>query len=535
LRDYQSAATTSIHAAFESHSRVLAVLATGLGKTVIFSTIAAGWTNGRALVVAPMIELIGQAAKKIRRITGQMPAIEQADQWSNESSWAKNQFIVGSKQTLCAKGKRYQRFEDVGLLVLDEADNMLTQPVAEMVDWYVDLGAKVLGVTATPKRHDRKAMKNVFETCAYEMSIFDAVEAGWLVAPKAHCIQLESLDLSQVGTKGKHGDFKDGELARAMEDDKVVFEVAEVTARESGPLKTVVYCASVEEARKISHRLVDNYQLKADWVCGDVRLCDKTRRRKVLGSFTDDPEGIQIVCNVGVLTRGWDFPALQHIVMARPTRSLNLYCQIMGRGTRPLDGIVDFEGSTPELRRAAIAASRKPHFKVTDLRDNTLAHKLVTTADVLGGKMGLGVVERAKKIMAEFGAAMDVDEALKQAQTEIEKRERAKLRRIESRAKYKRLEADPFDADQRSDISKPRPSGARMPFGRHKGKSFAELPDFYLRWLTTNIDSPRWNWVKGSAWGEINRRKKARQPAVAVVDDFWSKLKTMTETVHANH
>jgi superfamily II DNA or RNA helicase len=464
--------------------------------------------TGRVLVVAPLIELIGQAAKKIRKITGNMPAIEQGTNWSNESAWARNQFIVGSKQTLTSKSKRFQRFVDVGLVVLDEADVMLTKPVAEMVDWFIERGAKVLGVTATAKRGDGRAMKNMYETCAYEMSIADAIPLGWLVSPKAHCIQLESLDLSEVGTKGANGDFKDGELARVMEDDKVVCEVAEVTAAESANLKTVVYCAGVEEARKVAHRLVDHYHLKADWVCGDQRLCDSSRRREVIRSFTQDPQGVQIVCNVGVLTRGWDFPGLEHIVMARPTKSLNLFTQIMGRGTRPLEGVVDFENSTPELRIAAIANSSKPHFKVTDLRDNALQHKLVSTVDVLGGKMGLEVLKAAKKKLASADQAIDVNEALNEAQRELESKERRRLARLEAKAKYKRVEADPFDPHQRGTVSKNGGRVVRMIFGKYKGQPLSEIPTDYLRHMVSE-NKVRQPWLKGAMWGEINRRRKA--------------------------
>jgi superfamily II DNA or RNA helicase len=523
LRDYQNEAYRSTHDAFQTHTRVLVVLPTGLGKTVLFAALADDWPRGRVLVVAPLIQLIGQAAKKIRQMTSVMPSIEQANQWSNESEWARNPFIVGSKQTLTAKTKRYQRFVDVGLVVLDEADAQLTKPVAEMVDWFVEKGAKVLGVTATPKRKDQRAMKNMYEACAYEMSIADAIPLGWLVSPKAHSIQLESLDLSEVGTKGADGDFKDGELARVMEDEKVVCEVAAVTAAESANLKTVVYCAGVEEARKVAHRLVDTHHLRADWVCGDQRLCNEARRAEVIRSFTQDPDGIQIVCNVGVLTRGWDFPGLEHIVMARPTRSLNLFTQIMGRGTRPLEGVVDFENSSPESRLASIAESAKPYFKVTDLRDNTLAHKLISTADVLGGKMGFDVVDAAKKRLAEAGHAIDVNQALADAQREIERRERERLARVDARAKYKRVEADPFDPNQRSTVAKTNGRVVRMLFGKHKGQPLSEIPTGYLQWFVSEKERGP-GWLRGSIYNELRKRRPQQPP-----DNFWKVFSQLTE------
>ncbi len=170
-----------------------------------------------------------------------------------------------------------------------------------------------------------------------------------------------------------------------LEATETVYEIAEVTARESGKLKTAVYCSSVAEAQLVAERLVDNYGLKADWICADQKLCTDQRRKEVLTSFQEDPQGVQFLCNVGILTIGWDFPALEHIVMARPTKSLSLYTQIFGRGTRPLEGVVDFDASTPETRLAAIAGSLKPHFRMTDLVDASMEHKIVTSVDVLGG------------------------------------------------------------------------------------------------------------------------------------------------------
>lgn len=526
LRDYQTNARDAIDIAFEQHRRVLCVLPTGMGKTELFVAVANDWNIGRVLVVAPQLQLIGQAAKKIYQRTGVMPAIEQASEWSNESPWARNQYVVGSKQTLTGKNKRYQRFQEVGLLIVDEA-HLFSKLLADMIDWFVERGAKVLAVTATPKRHDGKAMANIVDTCAYEMYLRDAIDLGWLVAPRAHCAQLESLDLSEVGTKGSKGDFKDGELAKAMEDEKVICEVAEITASESVGLKTVVYCASVNEARRVAHRLVDTHHLKADWVCGDVAKCSEDYRKRVLDSFTEDPDGVQIVCNVGVLTTGWDFPGLEHIVMARPTRSLALFTQIMGRGTRPLPGVVDFPGSTAETRKAAIAASRKPHFKVTDLRDNSLKHKLISTVDVLGGEMGLEVVKRAKKAMEKAGGAIDVNEALEIARLELEEKERKRLAKLKAKADYRRTEADLFGGHAEAEPVSGRMRTARMTFGKHKGKPLDQVPHGYIRWAIENKIGP--NWLRNSMRSELYFRSGRAAAPVVQPDAFKESITALLE------
>lgn len=530
LRDYQVDAVAACWKAWEQHQRVMLVLPTGTGKTEIFVSLASDWKDGRVMVIAPMIELIGQAARKISQRTGVMPGIEQGSNRSNEHELCRSPFVVASKQTLTGVSERYKRFEDIGLVIIDECHLAATKKYKEMLDYYAQRGAKILGVTATPKRHDEIAMGNLFDECAYQLSIQQAVAQGWLVPAKAQCVEVKSLDLSAVGSS--KGDFKNEELAKVMEDEKVVHEIASITAQEHRGEKTVVFCASVNEARAVSDVLNDRYGLHSEWVCGDARLCPKHERHVRLKKFTEGDVGV--VCNVGVLTTGWDFPGLKHIVMARPTKSLPLYTQIFGRGTRPLAGVVDFEDSTAASRRAAIEASDKPHFRITDLRDNSLRHKLVTAVDVLGGKDLSDAVRRRAALVMAAGVA-DVQETLEQVTAELRKeREEADRRRLaamQARAQYDRRDVDPFDLASSATTPQRHRSKTRMPFGKHKGKSLSEVPTGYLEWLH---NQGRRGWLHNLITAELQQRGRVAQPpppkAEQVQLDFFSSLR---EKIHA--
>lgn len=527
LRPYQVDCTAAIRADFLKFDSLLIELATGLGKTEVFTEIARLWEQGRVLVVCPMIELIAQAASKICKRTGIMPDIEQGENRSNESEWGRNAFVVASKQSLCsgkARGvRRWERFKDIGLVIVDEAHLSLTQEYADMFAYFRGMGAKFLGVTATAKRHDKRALGQLYHHCSYQYGIVPAVSDGWLVSAVAECVQLKTLDLSNVGTSyTEHGkDFNKSELSEKLENLETVYEIADVTARESGNLKTVVYCASVEEAKLVAERLADNYQIKADWVCSKKELCSDQRRADVLKSFTTEADGVQIVCNVGILTTGWDFPGLQHIVMARPTRSLSLYAQIFGRGTRPLEGVVDFTDSTADLRRAAIAASAKPNFKVTDLVDASMEHKIVTSVDVLGGKYEMPVVERVKKeILESQGGPIDVEAALQAAEEELrrqrEEAERKQRALVQARAEYAKVQVDPFDAYSRSSGTSVRKSHIVMPFGKHARQSISDIPTDYLRFVVEKCERIK-PYLKNAIKGELDTRSgkeaKPTQPA----------------------
>lgn len=510
LRKYQDDALTAILREFLTHRAVMVELPTGMGKTELFVSLAEGWGTGRVLVVVPTLELIRQAAKKIFKRTGIEPGIEQGKRRSNESSWGRSQFVVGCKPTLCGTKKRYERFSGIGLVIVDECHLAETSAYKEMLDYFRAQGAFILGVSATPKRKNGKIQSSIFDVCAFHMSLADAIHDGWLAPPVAHCVQIESLDLSTVKTTA--GDFNQEELAKVMEEERVVFEIAEVVSRESGSMKTIVFCASIKEAMAVSDLLVDKYHLKSAWVCGDKNLVDDDRRYEILQSFQNDPDGIQIVCNVGVLTTGYDFPGLEHIVVARPTKSLTLYTQILGRGTRTLPGTVDFYPSTPETRKAAIEASAKPHFKITDMADNSLQHKLISVADVMGGGMESAIIERAKVSLQRSSDAMNVDQALIDAKRELEAEQeelaRRKRAQIDAKARYNRVAVDPFDEGQRGELVDREKPVRVMKFGKYKGQPLADVPKDYLLWA---VKQEYLKFAHGGIFQELKRRKKERE------------------------
>ena len=472
LRDYQRECLERIAEGHKQHDSICVELATGTGKTVIFCRYAAEQEYGRSLIVCPQITLIRQASAKILEETGIAPAIEQASLWSDEQiDGLRSPYIVASKQTLTKRNKagaaRYERFRDVGLVVIDECHYAATAIYREMVDWFKERGAKILGVSATVKRSDEIAMSSVFDACVYQYGIREACDDGWLVKPRVRCKQIESLDLTDVKTGATFNgtDFNRQQLDAKLSNPAVVYEIAEAIDHETRGKRTAVYCSSVNEAQAISELLVDNYGIPAAWVCADERRVSKADWSSIIDRFSTGD--LTHVCNVGQLTTGWDLPQLEAIVMARPTQSRVLYTQIMGRGTRPLPGVVDFAGSTDESRRKAIAHSAKSNFLVVDCVDNSLSHKVVTVADVLSGNeetMRDAVVRSALSAKDP----VDIDEAALAASWEQEVAEHEALRRrraqIEADAKFNTLDVDAFDGGlvQTRDVKQFTPATAKQ-------------------------------------------------------------------------
>ena len=497
-------------------------------NTVYFTKYASEWgrdgglfsQSGRVLVICPQITLIGQAAKKIRKETGIMPAIEQAENWSNESEWARSPFVVASKQTLTSGNgtRRYERFKDVGLVIVDEAHYAVTELYANMLGWFRDRGAKVLGVTATAKRHDKRAMGQVFDECVYQYGIQDAIPDGWLVPVKVTCKQLEKLDLSEVTSRNSpiYGqDFNQKQLNEKLENPEVIYEISEAINQETRNKKTAVYCSSVNEAQAVAEYLVDRYEIKADWICADKARCTDKRREETMRSFTEDPEGVSHLCNVGMLTTGWDFPGLECIVNARPTRSLALYTQIFGRLTRPAerDGrpVVDQVEDCADARKTAIAESVKPYGRMIDLVDNSLEHKLVTAVDVLGGRWSLAERELVKEQLKDKEGPVEIDDEVLEARRELERREEERLRaeraKRKARAKFSDREVDPF--------------GGRRGSSRLNGKYKEPASDKQCRYL----------WVLGLK--DVNQFSLSKAQAGRMITQF-KNGKTADEVKYLN-
>lgn len=520
LRPYQAEAKAAVEAALREHDSTLLVLPTGTGKTEVFTSIIGDWQHGRSLVICPMVELVAQARSKILKRTGIDPAIEQAHNRSNESEWGRSEFVVASKQTLMAgkHSRRYKRFADIGFVVVDEAHMCATEEYAELLGHFREQGAKILGVTATPKRHDKRALGQLFKSQCYTYGIAEAVDDGWLVPSQVQCVRLKSLDLSTVATGnttlGK--DFNTKQLNDRLEDEHTIFEIADVTARETRGVKTAIYCSSVREAQGVAEKLRDSYGINAAWICSDKVKCSEDRRSEVMRGFVQGE--ITHLANVGMLTTGWDFPALQAIVQARPTQSTALYTQIYGRGTRPLDGVVDFEGSTPELRKAAIAASAKPHFRMIDLVDTSHNHRIVTAIDALGGRFTLVERQKAKEALKD-GAPVELDQALLDArhalQREAEERERRRRAQIEARANYSLTNVNPVGTAPQGTVENRREkSGPVMLFGKHKGTPIKDLPRGYLEWFVGQLDAGKMKvkWWLEKAIREAHGGKSKPEP-----------------------
>ncbi len=426
--------------------RLLVQMATGLGKTVTFSswlegTEVAEWLasvppkkGGKMLVIAHRDELITQAAEKIQRMNPRLHvSIEQADQRASRFS----DVVVASLMTLTAM--EYRRLKRLiahhgyfPLVVCDEAhrsaansyrtifallgflpavlesDGRLVpethDDAARMEEALQGWDAKprqrdriLVGVTATPNRNDAVGLSAVYQTISFAYPIRPAIDDGWLV-PITSWVVESKVSLDDVkAAAGTDGGLNIKALARAVNNEQRNTLAVAAWGEHAAGLPTIGFAASVDHAHAMAAEFV-RIGVAAVAIDGTT---PKDDRRNYINAYRNSR--ITALCNFGVFTEGTDLPLTRCILHARPTTSTSLYEQMTGRGLRPLEG----DPIGPE-RAAAVERGHqfmKPDCIVIDVADLSKKHSLQTASSLYGLPPGaLTRGDDLRKMAAEFDA-----------------------------------------------------------------------------------------------------------------------------------
>ena len=409
LRPYQIQAKDAVLSEWsEGHRKTLLVLPTGTGKTVVFAKVVEDRVNngGRALVLAHRGELLSQAADKIMVASGMKCALEKAESTSLGSNMP---VTVGSVQSL-AQPKRLARFPQNYFtdIVVDEAHHCLSDSYQRVLAHFPE--ANILGVTATPDRGDMKNLGQFFDSKAFEYTMPQAIKDGYLCPIKAQMIPLE-LDIS--GVKVTSGDFSSGEIGSALE--PYLDQIAREMTHYCQGRKTVVFLPLIHTSQKF-REILNSYGLRAAEVNGH-----SDDREEVLRDF--EAGRYDVLCNSMLLTEGWDCPAVDCVVVLRPTKVRSLYQQMVGRGMRLFPG--------------------KEHLLLLDFLWMSERHDLCRPSALISKDADI-----AKKIdqkMMDSGDGIDLIDAEEQAERDVlAEREEALAKELAEMRKRKRKLVDPL-------------------------------------------------------------------------------------------
>lgn len=294
-----------------TRSSLLAVAATGLGKTVLMSGIVRHWPIGRVMMISHRYELNTQAIRTFEDMCGEEVDLEQASYFADRRS-NPHRIVVASVQTLNSKRKGKYRMErflpmEFGLLLIDEAHRSSAESYRRVVQYFQrgNPNLKVLGVTATPDRLDGVGLGCVFEETICDLNIQWAVENGWLVEPRQVIVELDELDLRDVKTVG--GDLDNRQLAKVVEQEKNLHGMAKPIVDFAGRDKqTIVFASSVAHSQRLAELIRDYYHRTHGSVEADTAVAidgsmnpQDPRRIEIIRRFKAGE--IQFLCNCGVL------------------------------------------------------------------------------------------------------------------------------------------------------------------------------------------------------------------------------------------
>lgn len=473
LRPYQKEAVASaISAVRRGRRRVSLCSPVGSGKTAIITELCR--LAKRPIVISPSLNLMYQLKDCLERWLGERVGVEQGQYRLNSIQGLKERVAVCSYATMMSN-KRYRSssFDGTSLVIVDECHLNLTSAFEGMMAHFEGMGAVSVGLSATPYKGRGKPLR-FWDRPAFSYSLLQAIRDGYLVRPRAMLCESTTIDLSAVAEVAH--EWRSDELNAVLEAERTVQEISSLVLQTYRQQPSAVYCNSVRQARLLAE-VFERYGAKVSIV--DSKQPDEERQAN-MQAFTSGQT--KVICNVGILAYGWDFPQLINIYNAAPTQSLAVYEQRIGRGTRLLPGTITPEMSAEE-RLAAIAASPKPHFNIYDITDTSRSVQLVNALDLLD-QMSRDNAERRERAMRSLKEGGDVlqeierqDELDRQAASVDLEGVREKRRRLLVGVDFDRQERDLFS---NPDGPRRKERGWRMLWGPYKGRLLREVPTSYL-------------------------------------------------------
>lgn len=415
LRPYQHEAIDAVRDEFRAGKKsTLLILPTGLGKTITFGYIARMTIErgGRVLILAHRKELIEQAADKLD-LLGVEPGIEMANQHAR--AIFEPDAVVASVQTLQRDRLASWPSDYFRLIVTDEAHHAVSESYRAIYRHF--RGAYHLGVTATADRADDEDLGQVFQSIAYEMTLWEGMTAA---EPGPYLSRLRfvqcDLQINLSDLRPRQGDFSESDLEDRIR--PLAEPLANAIRQEVGARPTLVFAPGVKSAQAVATAL-QSLGLAFDWSSGD----DPERRDKVDRLHSGELQGL---VNCGLFTEGFDCPRIAAVVLARPTKSRALMSQMVGRGTR--------------------LAENKADCLIVDFDYLTVKHDLVHPVELFDTTGTDSEVLQIARESLKASPGGDLVEAIEEAEQEHRQRQVMRVQARERQVRYRRVSYDPLAA-----------------------------------------------------------------------------------------
>ena len=325
LRDYQTECIETMKKHFETSNKQIIQMPTGAGKTVTFMKYLAD-NSKKSIIVVPTRELLEQVFES------GLNFMHNSQIFAKENSLLylkDHNILTASSLNYESTSKKLLDFQ-ADIIIVDEAHRAQSDTYRNFISKYLLQypKTKIAGFTATPERRDKLPLLDIFEKLTFQRNIYDLVKLGHLCDMESYRIKtgqkfdtrkINDVDFAPVALKNLDNDTRN--------------ELILKTYRENCEnKKTLVFCVSVEHAE----RLAKSFKLagyKAEAIHGDLF---KGERKSIIDNFRKGRTNILFNCQL--LTEGFDEPSIEALIIARPTKSKSLYCQMIGRGLRNYPG-----------------------------------------------------------------------------------------------------------------------------------------------------------------------------------------------------
>ena len=403
LRYYQDKAHNAIEDGLDAGiNRQLLCMATGTGKTEVFSTLPERLKHklpGQMLILVHRDELAIQAVNKLtKRNPDKNIHIDAGNLHANTSI---ADVIVGSVQTLGRKGTKrldHYNWQNFDKYVVDEAHRSIADSyynVYNAANLLKDNDPRLLlGVTATPTRGDGQGLARLYQKIVYNYPLRQAIEDGYLVDIRGIRVNTE---ISLDDVKTTYGDFNEDELAKEVDNPYRNNLVASAYVQHCEGRQALGFGVNIQHSYNLANAF-KNRGINAEYVYG----ADPDRKDKIERFRNGD---IQVLFNAQLLTEGFDMAEIECVILAAPTKSGVVFSQRIGRGTRLPEGLDNLHNLMIEPE-----VSIKTDCIVLDVCDSTSRHSLITLPTLLGLPSGLnmrgqslvGTCKAIEKVLEEY-------------------------------------------------------------------------------------------------------------------------------------
>lgn len=335
LRQYQKDNKEKIYDAWLTQRSVMLQMPTGTGKTRLFSSIikdieSYSRSNNLDITILVMVhrmELIDQIVRTLLDTYKLKSGIIQAGYRQAPELCLQ----VASVQTLSRRLEKWTE-KKFDFIIVDEAHHVPAESYIKILNAFPD--AKILGVTATPYRLSGEGFTDIFDTLILSPSVKEFIDMGVLSKYDYYSVRPNSeiqRELDKIKTY-QGGDYTDADMTRVCDNNHIRAQVVETYLKYANGKKGIIYTINKEH----------NFNLCEDFREHGIRTVaiDSNTPTEIRLKYIEDFKNglIDIICNVNIFSEGFDCPDIEFIQLARPTQSLSMYLQQVGRGLRVAEG-----------------------------------------------------------------------------------------------------------------------------------------------------------------------------------------------------